>query len=77
MIRETAVTNQELADLHSDCATNIEKPCNFLYSAVFRIVYGLSKHSDGEPNDTTFAGGASRERHRGLVATASLACSRV
>ena len=26
MIRETAVTNQELADLHSDCATNIDKP---------------------------------------------------
>ena len=26
MIRETAVTNQELAGLHSDCATHIEEP---------------------------------------------------
>ena len=27
MIRETAVTNPELVDLHSDCATNIERSC--------------------------------------------------
>ena len=34
MIREAAVTNQALADLHRDCATNIEKPCYHLDCAV-------------------------------------------